>query len=195
MIPLVVLCSSSVCNNCLVCHLMDCPLYMSRAVHWVICGRIQRQEGQCPSYPEADVWQCCSEAAPTGAALCQVRFLFSVWLIKCFPSSKSMHFLVLICPYVPPKCLCVLLFDRDARGMTPFMLAVSGRAYPAAITVLEAAQKMAKSELIIDLSFCCQLVCHFVAANLELNASSACFVSCPCALWMRFNVILIHSKC
>lgn len=36
------------------------------------------------------------------------------------------------------------LFDRDARGMTPFMLAVSGRAYPAAITVLEAAQKMAK---------------------------------------------------
>lgn len=38
----------------------------------------------------------------------------------------------------------LLLFDRDARGMTPFMLAVSGRAYPAAITVLEAAQKMAK---------------------------------------------------
>lgn len=36
------------------------------------------------------------------------------------------------------------MFDRDARGMTPFMLAVSGRAYPAAITVLEAAQKMAK---------------------------------------------------
>lgn len=31
--------------------------------------------------------------------------------------------------------------------MTPFMLAVSGRAYPAAITVLEAAQKMAKGEL------------------------------------------------
>lgn len=28
--------------------------------------------------------------------------------------------------------------------MTPFMLAVSGRAYPAAITVLEAAQKIAK---------------------------------------------------
>lgn len=31
--------------------------------------------------------------------------------------------------------------------MTPFMLAVSGRAYPAAITVLEAAQKMAKGKL------------------------------------------------
>lgn len=30
--------------------------------------------------------------------------------------------------------------------MTPFMLAVSGRAYPAAITVLEAAQKMAKGK-------------------------------------------------
>lgn len=30
--------------------------------------------------------------------------------------------------------------------MTPFMLAVSGRAYPAAITVLEAAQKIAKGE-------------------------------------------------
>uniref|UniRef100_A0A8C2CXR6 Ubiquitin protein ligase E3 component n-recognin 5 n=1 Tax=Cyprinus carpio TaxID=7962 RepID=A0A8C2CXR6_CYPCA len=40
----------------------------------------------------------------------------------------------------------LLLFDRDARGMTPFMLAVSGRAYPAAITVLEAAQKIAKGE-------------------------------------------------
>lgn len=40
--------------------------------------------------------------------------------------------------------LHMLVFDRDARGMTPFMLAVSGRAYPAAITVLEAAQKMAK---------------------------------------------------
>lgn len=40
-----------------------------------------------------------------------------------------------------------LPFDRDARGMTPFMLAVSGRAYPAAITVLEAAQKIAKGEL------------------------------------------------
>lgn len=42
-------------------------------------------------------------------------------------------------------CVCVLL-RRDARGMTPFMLAVSGRAYPAAITVLEAAQKIAKGE-------------------------------------------------
>uniref|UniRef100_A0AAQ6A6A3 Ubiquitin protein ligase E3 component n-recognin 5 n=1 Tax=Amphiprion ocellaris TaxID=80972 RepID=A0AAQ6A6A3_AMPOC len=41
-----------------------------------------------------------------------------------------------------------LLSAKDARGMTPFMLAVSGRAYPAAITVLEAAQKMAKGELI-----------------------------------------------
>eukprot|EP00063_Salmo_salar_P039524 XP_014014359.1 PREDICTED: E3 ubiquitin-protein ligase UBR5-like isoform X17 [Salmo salar] len=37
-----------------------------------------------------------------------------------------------------------LLSAKDARGMTPFMLAVSGRAYPAALTVLEAAQKMAK---------------------------------------------------
>lgn len=42
----------------------------------------------------------------------------------------------------------LLLFGRDARGMTPFMLAVSGRAYPAAITVLEAAQKIAKSKYI-----------------------------------------------
>uniref|UniRef100_A0A8C1QT74 Ubiquitin protein ligase E3 component n-recognin 5 n=1 Tax=Cyprinus carpio TaxID=7962 RepID=A0A8C1QT74_CYPCA len=39
-----------------------------------------------------------------------------------------------------------LLSAKDARGMTPFMLAVSGRAYPAAITVLEAAQKIAKGE-------------------------------------------------
>ncbi|OXB57783.1 hypothetical protein ASZ78_011733 [Callipepla squamata] len=35
---------------------------------------------------------------------------------------------------------------RDARGMTPFMSAVSGRAYPAAITILETAQKIAKAE-------------------------------------------------
>lgn len=42
-------------------------------------------------------------------------------------------------------CMRVVL-HRDARGMTPFMLAVSGRAYPAAITVLEAAQKIAKGE-------------------------------------------------
>lgn len=41
--------------------------------------------------------------------------------------------------------MCAVLC-RDARGMTPFMLAVSGRAYPAAITVLEAAQKIAKGE-------------------------------------------------
>lgn len=39
-----------------------------------------------------------------------------------------------------------MLLCRDARGMTPFMLAVSGRAYPAAITVLEAAQKIAKGK-------------------------------------------------
>uniref|UniRef100_A0AAY5EXU1 E3 ubiquitin-protein ligase UBR5 n=1 Tax=Electrophorus electricus TaxID=8005 RepID=A0AAY5EXU1_ELEEL len=39
-----------------------------------------------------------------------------------------------------------LLSAKDARGMTPFMLAVSGRAYPAAITVLEAAQRIAKGE-------------------------------------------------
>ncbi|KAJ8353856.1 hypothetical protein SKAU_G00214230 [Synaphobranchus kaupii] len=39
-----------------------------------------------------------------------------------------------------------LLAAKDARGMTPFMLAVSGRAYPAAITVLEAAQKIAKGD-------------------------------------------------
>lgn len=43
--------------------------------------------------------------------------------------------------------------------MTPFMLAVSGRAYPAAITVLEAAQKMAKGKLISQLSvYCCKLI-------------------------------------
>ncbi|XP_039593137.1 E3 ubiquitin-protein ligase UBR5 isoform X2 [Polypterus senegalus] len=39
-----------------------------------------------------------------------------------------------------------LLSAKDARGMTPFMLAVSGRAYPAAITILEAAQKIAKGD-------------------------------------------------
>ncbi|XP_066547011.1 E3 ubiquitin-protein ligase UBR5 isoform X4 [Amia ocellicauda] len=39
-----------------------------------------------------------------------------------------------------------LLSAKDARGMTPFMLAVSGRAYPAAITILEAAQKITKGD-------------------------------------------------
>ncbi|KAG8133848.1 hypothetical protein E2320_011606 [Naja naja] len=39
-----------------------------------------------------------------------------------------------------------LLSAKDARGMTPFMSAVSGRAYPAAITILETAQKVAKAE-------------------------------------------------
>lgn len=48
-------------------------------------------------------------------------------------------------------CLLHLCHNRDARGMTPFMLAVSGRAYPAAITVLEAAQKMAKGKFISHL--------------------------------------------
>ncbi|KAJ8386320.1 hypothetical protein AAFF_G00175160 [Aldrovandia affinis] len=48
---------------------------------------------------------------------------------------------VLLRPY-----LRELLSAKDARGMTPFMLAVSGRAYPAAITILEAAQKIAKGE-------------------------------------------------
>lgn len=40
--------------------------------------------------------------------------------------------------------LYTLSHFRDARGMTPFMSAVSGRAYPAAITILETAQKIAK---------------------------------------------------
>uniref|UniRef100_A0A8C9R671 E3 ubiquitin-protein ligase UBR5 n=1 Tax=Scleropages formosus TaxID=113540 RepID=A0A8C9R671_SCLFO len=50
-----------------------------------------------------------------------------------------------------------LLSAKDARGMTPFMLAVSGRAYPAAITILEAAQKIAKANSlhITDLYMIC----------------------------------------
>uniref|UniRef100_A0A8C7NHR3 E3 ubiquitin-protein ligase UBR5 n=1 Tax=Oncorhynchus mykiss TaxID=8022 RepID=A0A8C7NHR3_ONCMY len=47
-----------------------------------------------------------------------------------------------------------LLSAKDARGMTPFMLAVSGRAYPAAITVLEAAQKMAKADSVFMEMIC-----------------------------------------
>lgn len=60
--------------------------------------------------------------------------------------------------------------------MTPFMLAVSGRAYPAAITVLEAAQKIAKGELMaVNLSmmqyaYQWMFVMHFSA--LFLAASS-----------------------
>uniref|UniRef100_A0A4W6F972 Ubiquitin protein ligase E3 component n-recognin 5 n=1 Tax=Lates calcarifer TaxID=8187 RepID=A0A4W6F972_LATCA len=51
-----------------------------------------------------------------------------------------------------------LLSAKDARGMTPFMLAVSGRAYPAAITVLEAAQKMAKEKEDADSVFM-EMIC------------------------------------
>lgn len=65
-----------------------------------------------------------------------------------------------LCLSAPLKSSCIL-FARDARGMTPFMLAVSGRAYPAAITVLEAAQKMAKGKLLSHHSaFCRKLICH-----------------------------------
>lgn len=71
---------------------------------------------------------------------------------------------------------------RDARGMTPFMSAVSGRAYPAAITILETAQKIAKGttvlvivsvwfpsklqhvcKVVINTAYCCMLCkfCHY----------------------------------
>lgn len=53
--------------------------------------------------------------------------------------------------------------------MTPFMLAVSGRAYPAAITVLEAAQKMAKGKFISHLYTCGQLILSAIA---NLNAKT-----------------------
>lgn len=82
---------------------------------------------------------------------CTLVWFNAIWFICC----------PVICLSVHLKCSCILLFDRDARGMTPFMLAVSGRAYPAAITVLEAAQKMAKGELINHLcAYCCKLICH-----------------------------------
>uniref|UniRef100_UPI00358E0F24 E3 ubiquitin-protein ligase UBR5-like isoform X5 n=1 Tax=Myxine glutinosa TaxID=7769 RepID=UPI00358E0F24 len=44
-----------------------------------------------------------------------------------------------------------LLSAQDARGMTPFMMAVSGRAYPAALTILETVQKITKEEGLSDL--------------------------------------------
>ena len=47
-------------------------------------------------------------------------------------------------------CLC----SRDARGMTPFMMAVSGRAYPAALTILETAQKITKG-MFGSPTYCC----------------------------------------
>lgn len=46
-------------------------------------------------------------------------------------------------------CLLWFFLSRDARGMTPFMSAVSGRAYPAAITILETAQKIAKGTIVL----------------------------------------------
>uniref|UniRef100_A0A674ABS4 E3 ubiquitin-protein ligase UBR5 n=1 Tax=Salmo trutta TaxID=8032 RepID=A0A674ABS4_SALTR len=74
-----------------------------------------------------------------------------------------------------------LLSAKDARGMTPFMLAVSGRAYPAAITVLEAAQKMAKDSLFMEMIcpsgtnpddsplyvLCCNDTCSFTWTGAE----------------------------
>lgn len=51
---------------------------------------------------------------------------------------------------IPAPVLNIFMYNffqlRDARGMTPFMSAVSGRAYPAAITILETAQKIAKGK-------------------------------------------------
>lgn len=47
-------------------------------------------------------------------------------------------------------CLLGFSSPRDARGMTPFMSAVSGRAYPAAITILETAQKIAKGTTVLS---------------------------------------------
>lgn len=92
------------------------------------------------------MWQRCSEATLTGAALCKVRVFITALKLT---DSLLISPLLLFAQVLSWKCSCILLplFDRDARGMTPFMLAVSGRAYPAAITVLEAAQKMAKGEL------------------------------------------------
>uniref|UniRef100_A0A8C7C593 E3 ubiquitin-protein ligase UBR5 n=1 Tax=Oncorhynchus kisutch TaxID=8019 RepID=A0A8C7C593_ONCKI len=74
-----------------------------------------------------------------------------------------------------------LLSAKDARGMTPFMLAVSGRAYPAAITVLEAAQKMAKDSVFMEMIcpsgtnpddsplyvLCCNDTCSFTWTGAE----------------------------
>lgn len=63
---------------------------------------------------------------------------------------------------------CLLFFSpRDARGMTPFMSAVSGRAYPAAITILETAQKIAKgTPVLVTISVCFPskvwYVCRFI---------------------------------
>uniref|UniRef100_A0A8C7W9W9 E3 ubiquitin-protein ligase UBR5 n=1 Tax=Oncorhynchus mykiss TaxID=8022 RepID=A0A8C7W9W9_ONCMY len=74
-----------------------------------------------------------------------------------------------------------LLSAKDARGMTPFMLAVSGRAYPAAITVLEAAQKIAKDSVFMEMIcpsgtnpddsplyvLCCNDTCSFTWTGAE----------------------------
>lgn len=48
--------------------------------------------------------------------------------------------------------------------MTPFMSAVSGRAYPAAITILETAQKIAKGNLF-------QVFNEFLFFNLNIYSS------------------------
>uniref|UniRef100_A0A673JVP7 E3 ubiquitin-protein ligase UBR5-like n=1 Tax=Sinocyclocheilus rhinocerous TaxID=307959 RepID=A0A673JVP7_9TELE len=91
-----------------------------------------------------------------------------------------------------------LLSAKDARGMTPFMLAVSGRAYPAAITVLEAAQKIAKVVCFQDIFECrtcglleslcccteCARVCH-KGHDCKLKRTSPtaycdCWEKCKC---------------
>uniref|UniRef100_A0A671M339 E3 ubiquitin-protein ligase UBR5 n=1 Tax=Sinocyclocheilus anshuiensis TaxID=1608454 RepID=A0A671M339_9TELE len=74
-----------------------------------------------------------------------------------------------------------LLSAKDARGMTPFMLAVSGRAYPAAITVLEAAQKIDAASVFMEMIcpsgtnpddsplyvLCCNDTCSFTWTGAE----------------------------
>lgn len=60
--------------------------------------------------------------------------------------------------------------------MTPFMLAVSGRAYPAAITVLEAAQKMAKGKLISHSSAFGKLIVWVIAELLMLTVPAKSYV-------------------
>jgi E3 ubiquitin-protein ligase EDD1 len=44
------------------------------------------------------------------------------------------------------RFMCVLLFYRDAQGLTPFMLAVTSRAYAAALTLLDTIQRVANKE-------------------------------------------------
>lgn len=93
-------------------------------------------------FPESDVAQ--SYEAPTDWS----NSIFNKFDIDPTEQKQSAHMVLLIlveCPILKPF-LKDLMIQRDAHGMTPFMSAVSCRAYTAAIILLDLAQWIINQE-------------------------------------------------